>query len=168
MILALALLLQDADPPLGEKKVQTKEAWFYKGPSRGTGPLRKAEDGEEVTVSAVEGLNGRWSKSQAKKDNLQGYILSSALIAKERHKVSAADQKEGEKLAAQGLEGQRGLNEPTEREYRSSGGPAREKSFQELEALMTRPAGRLDRAALEQSLKEFRDGGKLGEYSPVK
>lgn len=167
MILALALLLQDADSPLGEKKVQTKESWFYKGPSRTSGSLRKAEDGEELTVSEVDG-NGRWSKAQAKKDNLRGWILSSALIAKEKHKVSAADQKEGEKLAAQGLEGQRGLNEPTEREYRSSGGAARERAFQELESLMTRPSGRSDRPTLEQALKEFRDAGKLGEYSSVK
>ena len=168
MILALALLLQEADSPLGEKKVQTKESWFYKGPSRTSGSLRKAEDGEEVVVSAVEGPNGRWSKAQAKKDNLQAYILSSALIAKEKHKVSAADQKEGEKLAAQGLEGQRGLNEPTERQYRSEGGAAREKAYQELEGLMARPSGRADRAALEQALKEFREGGKLGEFSSVK
>lgn len=166
MILALALLLQEADSPLGEKKVQTKESWFYKGPSRTSGSLRKAEDGEDVTVTAVEG--GRWSKAVAKKDNLQAYILSSALIAKEKHKVSAADQKEGEKLAAQGLEGQRGLNEPTERQYRSEGGAAREKAYQELEGLMSRPSGRADRAALERALKEFREGGKLGEYSPVK
>lgn len=165
MILLLALLLQEPDSALGEKKVQIKEGWFYKGPTRTSDVLRKAEHGEEVVVSAVE---GRFSKSTAKKDGLNAYIATTALIAKEKFSVSAADQKEGEKLAAQGLEGQRGLNPETEKEYRSQGGAARDKSYNDLDALMARPSVRADRVALEKALKDFRQGGKLGEFSPVK
>src|SRR5215470_14809763 len=117
MILAAAVLtilpgilpapLQDNADLLGDKKVTMKEAWFFKGPSRLSGTLRKAEDGEDVTVTAVE---GKYSKITAKKDNLAAYIVSTALIAPEKFSRSASDEKEGQKLAAQGLEGQKGLN----------------------------------------------------------
>ena len=170
MILSAILILllpavQEPESPTGEKKVQVKEGWFYKGPTRTSDVLRKAEHGEDVTVTAVE---GRFSKATAKKDGLQGYITSVSLTPKEKFKVSAADQKEGEKLAAQGLEGQRGLNPETEKEYRSQGGAARDKSYNDLDALMARPSVKADRASLEKSLREFRQGGKLGEFSPVK
>jgi hypothetical protein len=161
----IVLALQEPNPLLGEKKVQVKESWFYKGPTRTSDPLRKADHGEEVTVSVTE---GSYSQTTAKKDGLRAYITSVSLTPKEKFSVSAADQKEGEKLAAQGLEGQRGLNPPTEMEYRSQGGPAREKSYKDLEALMERPSAKADRPGLEKSLKEFRQGGKLGEFSPVK
>jgi hypothetical protein len=159
------LALQEASPLLGEKKVQVKESWFYKGPTRTSDPLRKADHGEDVTVSAVE---GGYSKTTAKKDGLNAYITSVSLTPKEKFSVSAADQKEGEKLAAQGLEGQRGLNPETEKEYRSQGGAARDKSYHDLDALMGRPSTKGDRPALEKALKDFRQAGKLGEYSPVK
>lgn len=165
MMLLIALLLQEPEPALGEKKVQVKEGWFYKGPTRTSDVLRKAEHGEEVTVTAVE---GRFSHSTAKKDGLRAFILTSSLIQKEKFAVSAADQKEGEKLAAQGLEGQRGLNPETEKEYRSQGGAARDKSYNDLDALMARPSVRSERPALERALKDFRQAGKLGEFSPVK
>lgn len=154
-----------SDDQLGDKKVTMKEAWFFKGPSRISGTLRKAEDGEDVTVTAVE---GKYSKVTAKKDNLEGYIISSALIAPGEFKRSASDEKEGQKLAAQGLEGQKGLNPETEKEFKSAGGAAREQAYADLDALMARPAYKSDRAALEAKLKEFRQEGKLGEYSPVK
>lgn len=156
--------LADEDP-LGEKKVTMKEAWFFKGPSRISGTVRKAEDGEDVTVTAVE---GKWSKVTAKKDSLTAYIVSAALIAPEKFSRSASDEKEGQKLAAQGLEGQKGLNPETEKEFKSAGGAAREKAYEDLDALMARPAYKSDRAALEAKLKEFRQEGKLGEFSPVK
>src|SRR5207244_4955092 len=94
--------LQDNADLLGDKKVTMKEAWFFKGPSRLSGTVRKAEDGEDVTVAAVE---GKYSKVTAKKDHLTAYIVSSALIAPEKFSRSASDEKEGQKLAAQGLEG---------------------------------------------------------------
>src|ERR1043165_6324072 len=112
---------QDNADFLGDKKVTMKEAWFFKGPSRLSGTARKAEDGEDVTVTAVE---GKYSKVTAKKDNLTAYIISTALIAPEKFSRSASDEKEGQKLAAQGLEGQKGLNPETEKEFKSAGGPA--------------------------------------------
>src|SRR5689334_13696430 len=118
--------LQDNKDALGDKKVTMKEAWFYKGPNRLSGTLRKAEDGEDVVVSAVE---GRFSKITAKKDSLDGYILTTALIAPEKFSRSASDEKEGQKLAAQGLEGQKGLNPETEKEFKSAGGAAREQAY---------------------------------------
>lgn len=165
LLSGLVTVVQDADALLGEKKVHVKEAWFYKGPTRTSEPVRKADHGEELTVTAVE---GRFSKATSRKDGLQAYIQSVALVAKEQFKVSAADQKEGEKLAAQGLEGQRGLNPETEKEYRSLGGAERDRAYQDLDALMARPSIKGDRPALEKALKDFRDAGKLGEYSPVK
>ena len=170
MILSSILILllpavQEPESPTGEKKVQVKEGWFYKGPSRTTEPVRKAEHGEDVTATAVE---GRFTQVTAKKDGLQAYISSVSLTPKEKFKVSAADQKEGEKLASQGLEGQRGLNPETEKEYRSQGGAARDKAYQDLDALMGRPSVKADRAALEKTLRDFRQVGKLGEFSPVK
>ena len=165
ILLGLLPLAQDPDPLLGEKKVQVKEGWFYKGPTRTSDVLRKAEHGEDVTVTAVE---GRFSKATAKKDGLQAYITSVSLTPKEKFSVGAADQKEGEKLAAQGLEGQRGLNPETEKEYRSQGGAARDKSYNDLDALMARPAVKSDRPSLEKALREFRQAGKLGEFSTVK
>lgn len=165
IVLLLALGLQDADPPLGEKKVHVKEGWFYKGPTRISGTVRKAEHGEDVNVTAVE---GRYSKVVAAKDGLQAYITSVSLTPKEKYSVSAADQKEGEKLAAQGLEGQRGLNPETEKEYRSQGGEARNRAYNDLDALMARPSVKADRGSLEKALRDFREAGKLGEFSPVK
>src|SRR5436190_18179950 len=102
--------LRDDKDALGDKKVTMKEAWFFKGPSRISGTLRKAEDGEDVTVTAVD---GKYSKVTAKKDNLECFIISSALIAPGEFKRSVSDEKEGQKLAAQGLEGQKGLNPET-------------------------------------------------------
>jgi uncharacterized protein YgiM (DUF1202 family) len=153
------------DPGLGEKKVTMKEAWFLKGPSRLSGTLRKAEDGEDVTVLSVD---GKYSKVTVKKDSLEAYILSSALIAPEKFSRSASDEKEGQKLAAQGLEGQKGLNPETEKEFKSAGGASREQAYVDLDALMARPSYKSDRAALEAKLKDFRQEGKLGEFSPVK
>ncbi|MBI3858287.1 MAG: hypothetical protein HY293_21600 [Planctomycetes bacterium] len=154
-------LVQD----LGEKKVTMKEAWFVSGPNWRSKPLRKAEDGEDVTVTAVE---GKYSKVTAKKDNLAGYIESTALIAPEKFNRSAADEKEGQKLAAQGLEGQKGLNPDTEKEYRSQGGASRDQAYKDLDAWLLRPAYSADRASLVDKLKQFQQEGKLGESSPVK
>lgn len=161
----LALLAQDVDLSLGEKKVQVKTGAFYKGPTRTSDVLRPADHGEEVTATAVE---GRFFKVTAKKDGLQAFISTSSLTPREKFQLSAADQKEGEKLAAQGLEGQRGLNPETEKEYRSLGGATREKSYQDLEALMGRPSVKAARGDLEKSLRDFRQSGKLGEFSTVK
>jgi hypothetical protein len=150
--------LRDDKDALGDKKVTMKEAWFFKGPSRISGTLRKAEDGEDV----------KYSKVTAKKDSLEGYIISSALISPDKFSRSASDEKEGQKLAAQGLEGQKGLNPETEKEFKSAGGASREQAYVDLDALMARPPYKGDRAALEARLKEFRQEGKLGEFSPVK
>lgn len=147
------------------RKVQVKDAWFYRGPSRVSGVVRKAEDGEEVVELGVE---GRFVKVRARRDGLVAYLLAGTLVAPEKFVRSAADEKEGKALAAQGLEGQRGLNPETEREYRSQGGAAREKAYQELDALMARQPYSKDRAALERRLQEFRQTGKLGEFAAVK
>ncbi|HEX7902128.1 MAG TPA: hypothetical protein VF950_30495 [Planctomycetota bacterium] len=165
ILLGLLPLVQDPESLLGEKKVQVKEGWYYKGPTRTSDPLEKAEHGEDVNVTAVE---GRFSKVVARKGKINAFITSVSLTPKEKFSVSAADQKEGEKLAAQGLEGQRGLNPETEKEYRSQGGAARDKSYNDLDALMARPSVKGDRPALEKALREFRQAGKLGEFSPVK
>ena len=161
----LTLLAPALADDLGDKKVTMKEAWFYKTASRLGEVLRKAEDGEDVTVVAVE---GRYSKVTVKKDGLAGFILTAALIAPEKFSRSASDEKEGQKMAAQGLEGQKGLNPETEKEFKSAGGASREQAYADLDALMARPSYRADRAKLEAKLKEFRQEGKLGEFSPVK
>jgi uncharacterized protein YgiM (DUF1202 family) len=175
MILAAAFLTvltgafpdpaQDNADLLGEKKVTVKTAWFLKGPSWSGEQARLAEDGEDVTVISVK---GKYSQVTTKKDNLTVWIISSALIAPEKFSRSAADEKEGQKLAAQGLEGQKGLNPETEKEFKSAGGPAREKAYADLDALMARPTYKSDRTQLVAKLKEFRQEGKLGEFSPVK
>ena len=41
-------------------------------------------------------------------------------------------------------------------------------NWERTKALMARPAGKADRPSLENALKDFRQGGKLGEFSPVK
>ena len=165
--LLLVLLLQEGPPAelLGEKKVHVKASWYYKGPSRTSEIVDKALYGEDVNVTAVE---GRFSKVEGRDGKLKAYITSVSLTPKEKFSVSAADQKEGEKLAAQGLEGQRGLNPETEKEYRSAGGEARDRAYMDLDALMRRPAVKAERQALEKALREFRQSGKLGEFSPVK
>ncbi|HXG61839.1 MAG TPA: hypothetical protein VNO22_10720 [Planctomycetota bacterium] len=147
------------------RKVQVKDAWFYRGPSRVSGVVRKADDGEEVIELGAE---GRFVKVRARRDGLVAYLLSGTIVPPEKFKRSAADEKEGKALAAQGLEGQRGLNPETEREYRSQGGAAREKAYQELDGLMNRRPYATDRAALERRLQEFRQAGKLGEFASVK
>lgn len=160
-VLALLLALQET----GDQKVNKKEAWFVKGPSWRSDPVRKADDGEDVTVSAIE---GKYSKVTAKKDSLTAYIESTALIAPAKWSRSAADEKEGQKLAAQGLEGQKGLNPDVEKEYRSAGGASRDQAYKDLDALMLRPGYKPDRAALVKRLREFQKEGKLGDDSPVK
>ena len=154
--------LQDEKDLLGEKKVTVKSAWFTKGPSWSSEQDRQAEDGEDVVVIAVK---GKYSQVTTKKDNKTLWIVSTALIAPEKFSRSAADEKEGQKLAAQNLEGQKGLNPETEKEFKSAGGAEREKAYADLDALMAR---RADRPAMVAKLKEFRESGKLGEYSPVK
>ena len=156
-------MLQEYGP--NDRKVTMKEAWFLKGPSRLADGIRKAEDGEDVTILSPE---GKYTKVTVKKDNLTAYILATALIAPEKFSRSAADEKEGAKLAAQGLEGQKGLNPDTEKEYRSQGGASRDQAYKDLDAWMARPAYKGDRPALEARLRQFREEGKLGEYSPVK
>jgi hypothetical protein len=156
---------QDEAELLGEKKVCVKTAWFTKAPSWSAEPARKAEDGEDVTVTA---LKGKYSQCTAKSDKLTAWIASNALTPPEKFSRSAADEKEGQKLAAQGLEGQKGLNPDTEKEYRSQGGPERDNAYKEMDAWLARPSYREDRAALIARLKEFRQAGKLGEFSPVK
>jgi uncharacterized protein YgiM (DUF1202 family) len=169
MLLADALLMVVLTLPLqdlvGDRKVNTKEAAFMKGPSRISGVHRKAEDGEDVTVIGVE---GKYAKVTVKKDGATAYIIASALIEPEKFKRSAADEQESQRLVAQGLEGQKGLNPDTEKEYRSQGGASREQAYKEMEAWMARPSYKGDRSALEAKLKDFRQEGKLGEYSSVK
>ena len=163
MVLVALSLQEDLS---GDRKVNTKEAAFMKGPSRISGVLRKAEDGEDVTVLGVE--EKKWAKVTIKKDGATAYIVASALIEPEKFKRSAADEKESQRLVAQGLEGQKGLNPDTEKEYRSTGGAEREKAYKDMEAWLERPAYKGDRGALEAKLKDFRQEGKLGEYSSVK
>jgi uncharacterized protein YgiM (DUF1202 family) len=157
--------LQDDKELLGEKKVTMKTAWFTKGPSWSSEQVRLAEDGEDVAVVAVK---GKYSQVTARKDNLSAWIVSSALIPPEKFSRSAADEKEGQKLAAQGLEGQKGLNPETEKEFKSAGGASREKAYADLDALMARPGYKAERPTLVAKLREFRREGKLGEFSPVK
>src|SRR5688572_4437280 len=147
VLIALLPALQEPESPLGEQKVHVKEGWFYKGPTRTSDVVRKAEYGEDVTVTGVE---GRFVKATARKDGLQAWITRVSLTPKEKFNVSAANQQDVDKLAAQGLEGQRGLNPETEKEYRSLGGAARDKAYNDLDALMGRPSVKADRPALEK------------------
>jgi hypothetical protein len=163
LALTLLLALPQQDP--SDKKVNVKSAWYLKAPSWRGDPIEKAQDGDDVAILGVE---GKYSKVRVKRNNLTAYIESTSLIAPEKFSRSAADEKEGGKLAAQGLEGQRGLNDDMEKEYRSQGGPERDKSYKDLDAWMLRPAFRADRAKLVARLKEFQQEGKLGEHSPVK
>jgi len=165
--LALLLALPQEAPPRdpNDRKVNVKSAWYVKGPSWRSDPVEKAEDGDDVTVLGVE---GKYSKVLVKKNKLTAYIDSTALVMPEKFVRSAADEKEGQKLAAQGLEGQRGVDEKVEKEYRSQGGPQREQSFKDLDSWMLRPSYKDDRAKLVARLKEFQKEGKLGEHSPVK
>lgn len=171
MLLANAILTVllglPADPSegVGERKVNKKESWFMDAPNWRSKPLHKAEDGEDVTV--VEDL-GKYSKVTVKRLNLTAFIESTALIEPKGWSRSAADEKEGSKMAAQGLEGQKGLNPDVEKEYRSAGGPSRDQSYKDLDAMMTRPPYKGDRAALVDRLKDFQKQGKLGDHSPVK
>jgi len=160
-----ALLAAQDDALLGERKVNVKTGWYLQGPSRGAEVLGKANDGDDVTVVAVE---GKYAKITVKKTGATAYIDKTVLVVPQKWVRSAADETEGKAMAAQGLEGQKGLNPDTEKEYRSQGGPKTEKSYQDLEALIARPAYKEDRASLEKKLKAFRQGGKLGEFSSVK
>src|SRR5262245_20346190 len=163
--LMLTLVLALSPQESAERKVTMKEAWYLKAPNWKSTPLEKAQDGDDVTVLGVE---GRYSKVTVKRNNLTAYIESTALILPEKFSRSAADEKEGQRLAAQGLEGQKGLNPETEKEYRSQGGPARDQSYRDLDAWLLRPSYKGDRGALVARLKEFQQEGKLGEHSPVK
>ncbi|HXX94445.1 MAG TPA: hypothetical protein VEN81_12485 [Planctomycetota bacterium] len=160
-----ALLAPQEESPLGDKKVNIKTAWYLKGPSRLSEVAGKAGDGDEVTVLAIE---GRYAKVTVKKTGETLYIDKTALIAPTKWQRSAGDEKEGNTMAAQGLEGQKGLNPETEKEWKSQGGPAREKAYADLDRVMALPDYRSDRQKLEDRLKEFRRSGKLGEFSPVK
>jgi len=161
----LAWVAPQAAALSGDQKVKNKESWFYKAPSRVEGTHRQAEDGEDVTVVSVE---GRYAKVAVKKDGITAYIFADSLIPKERFKRSAADEAEGKRLIAQGQEGQRGINPETEREWRSQGGAAVDRSYQQLDGLMARPPYKANRGTLEDKLKEFRQVGKLGEFAAVK
>lgn len=158
-----ALLAQD-EALMGEQRVNMKTAWFLSAPARGA-ETRKADDGEEVTVTAVE---GKYAKVTIKKDGSTAYIVKNALIAAKQWQRSAGDEKEGSAMAAQGLEGQKGLNPETEKEWKSQGGAAREKAYADLDKVSAMPSYRDDRRTLEARLRDFRKAGKLGEFSPVK
>ena len=158
-----ALLAQD-EKYLGEQKVNMKTAWFLSAPARGA-ETRKAEDGEDVTVSAVE---GKYAKVTIKKDGTPAYIVKNALIVAKEWQRSAGDEKEGSAMAAQGLEGQKGLNPETEKEWKSQGGEARKKAYEDLDKVIAMPSYKDDRRTLEARLKDFRKAGKLGEFAAVK
>jgi hypothetical protein len=161
----MALLAQQADPLIGEQKVNVKTGWYLKSPSRLAESLGRANDGDEVTVLAVE---GKYAQVTIKKTGMTAYIDRTVLIAPQKWTRSAADEKEGKALAAQGLEGQKGLNPDTEKEYRSQGGPKTEKAYQDLDALIARPSYKEERPKLESQLAAFRKAGNLGEFSSVK
>lgn len=161
---AALVALQD-QALVGDQKVNVKTGWYLKGPSRGAESAGKAEDGDEVTVLAVE---GKYAKVTVKKNGMTAYIDKTILIAPQKWQRSAADEKEGKAMAAQGLEGQKGLNPDTEKEYRSQGGAKTEKSYQDLDALIVRPAYKADHDGMESRLTAFRKAGKLGEFSSVK
>lgn len=155
--------LQD-EALIGEQKINTKAAWFLSAPARGS-ETRKAEDGEDVTVVSVE---GKYAKVTIKKDGSTAYIVKHVLIPAKQWQRSAGDEKEGNSMAAQGLEGQKGVNPETEKQWRSKGGPARDQAYSDLDRTMASPEYKGDRPKLEAKLKEFRQTGKLGEFSPVK
>lgn len=163
ILLALALV-QAGDTPLGERRVNTDQSSFYSAPTRTGKVLRKAELGEPVTVTAMEGNYAKATLADGK----TAYIHGTALIAKEKFKVAAADDEQARKLAAQGQEGQRGLNPETEAEHRKLAGAQIDAAYVELDGLMKRPDYKSDRGRLEERLAEFRKAGKLGEFSSVK
>jgi|ERR1041384_8359521 hypothetical protein len=158
------LLAQQGDETLlGERKINTKDAWYLKAPMRGA-EMWKAEDGDEVTVVAVQ---GKYVKVTIKKDGKTAFVDKTVLIPADKWSRSVSDEKEGNKMAAQGLEGQKGLNPETEKEWKSQGGPARDKAYKDLDSVSSQPSYKNDRPTLESRLKEFRQAGKLGEFSPV-
>jgi uncharacterized protein YgiM (DUF1202 family) len=161
LVLLLGLVPQDSK----ERKVNVSNAWFLDGPKWSSKPLEKAQDGDVVTVLAVE---GKYSKVLVKRNNLTAYIESALLIEPEKFTRNVTDEKEGSKYSGQAAEATRGVNEAMEKEYRSAGGAAVEQSYKELEALMARRLVAGDRARLISRLKEFQQEGKLGESSPVK
>jgi hypothetical protein len=162
----LAALLAVQDETLqGDQRVNVKTGWYLKMPSRLAESVGKANDGDEVTVLGVE---GKYAKVTVKKTGMTAYIDKSVLIPPQKWARSAADEKEGKEMAAQGLEGQKGLNPDTEKEYRSQGGPRTEKAYRDLDALMARPDYKDERPKLEAQLAAFRKAGKLGEFSSVK
>jgi hypothetical protein len=164
MMSVLVLLATFQDPLLGEQRINTDQASFYTGSNRISPVLRKAELGETVTVTAIEGRFAKVTLSDGK----TAYVHPTALVAKEKFKVAASDDEQAKKLAAQGQEGQRGVNPETEAEHRKLSGPEINAAYVELDALMARPGFKLDRGQLEARLAEFRKAGKLGEFASVK
>ena len=161
ILLGLACLLpKDTDEPVGQKTVQVRNTVYYKKASRLRGILRKAVYKEKVTVTAVK---GRFSKCILK-DGSEGWILSSALIATEKFKPGASTEAELKELRAEGFEAGR-FNDETERQFRQEKGPRMDRAFKALDELEKR---RPDPISREERLRQFRKGGKLGEFSPVK
>jgi len=165
-LLVLALLLpQDPQPDPAARKVNVTGAWYVKGPNWRSDTVEKAEEGDDVTVLGTE---GKYSKVKLKKKDLTAYIESASLVPPEKFIRKKTDEKEGQALSAQGAEATRGVNQKMEDEYRSQGGPARDQSYKDLDAWLSRPSYYSDRAQLVARLKEFQKEGKLGEHSPVK
>ena len=160
-----ALSLQQELPPLpAEFKVNTNGTSFYAGPSRTSGIVHQAKNGDAVMVTESV---PPWLKCDLG-GGKSGFVKATALIAKDRFQKSAATEAEVKAMAAQGQEAQRGLNPTTEAEHRRLAGPQIEAGYVELDELMKRPSYRADRAQLESRLAEFRKAGKLGEFGSVK
>jgi len=164
-VLVLALLLPQEPPEGAARKVNVTGAWYIKGPNWRSDPVEKAKDGDDVTVLGVE---GKYSKVLVKRTSLTAWIESALLVPPEKFTRKESDEKEGQKLSAQGAEATRGVNEDMEREYRSQGGAEREQAYKDLDSWILRPSYLADRAKLVARLKEFQKEGKLGEHSPVK
>lgn len=163
VFLAGLLPVQDQDNPLGPKTVNVRNAVFYPFPSRTKGePLRPAEYGESVTVTAVV-------KSYSKvvlREGVEAYIASSALISREKFRPEAADEAELGKAKAQGYEAGR-FDPDTEKKYREQKGPALDNAYKQVDVLEARALIR-NRAALEKLLADFRKAGRLGEFADVR
>ncbi len=151
---------EKAPSPLGEKVVQMREAAFYRGASRLSGVVRKAEYGETVNVTAVE---GRFSRV-AFADGSEAFLLSSALLPREKFVPAPANEEEKMRLKAQGYEAGR-FDAETEKKYREEKGKDMDRAYTQLDGLESR---RIPRAELERRLRDFRREGKLGEFSNVK
>jgi hypothetical protein len=153
-VLAVLALQQPVLEP-GDRRIGTGTASVFEAPTRTSRVVRKAEPGEVLHVLSVENT---WAKVRLPADSV-GYVKASCFSSAAR---SAAIEADLEALAAQGLEIGRcdwGWD-PMKACLKGF-----ESQLTDLDGLQQRNRTH-DRARLEEKLREFRRGGRLGEFAP--